>query len=177
MESEGWDKLPAFILYKVVHVCSKYGIINSKELVSMMNVKRTYRKDSSVHAQQSAGVTLCGRRIDPESWGMTPSEVNCGQCLASIAAAERMDRTCTVCGDTKDIDDFYYNSALDTTFAHCKDCQSKLNALRKKLRKEGKKISVKEFRDKKLYKRMMPTQERIGKRTYTVYKILEEVAQ
>ena len=107
-----------------------------------------------LHIQADATTTLCGVAIKETSELISSSEVTCGRCIKIRAWHEpQTEKTCTVCGATKPIDEFYYNSATDSLMSKCMKCQSRFAFLSRKYKQEGRKLTTKEFREKGLYKR------------------------
>lgn len=60
-------------------------------------------------------------------------------------------KKCTVCGTPKDDDEFYYDTCTDTLQSKCKQCSIRFVVVSRQYKKLGKKLSTKEFRERKLY--------------------------
>lgn len=122
--------------------------------VYMKSLKRTAEsrtRGGAVHIQASVGITLCGRHLYEAE--LTTSKPTCKQCIKHSQRHIQEEKTCTICGETKDIGQFYYDVATDTNRSNCTSCTCKLVTMRRQYARVGKKLTVKEFRQKRLYQK------------------------
>jgi len=107
-----------------------------------------------VHTISFGSTTSCGYTIEG-SIPVKAEKPTCKRCLKYMErpSEEPDKKRCSICEEMKPLKEFFYDSAVDRHTTKCRDCMIKYSSDRRKAKRQGKNLSMKEFKQAGMYKR------------------------